>query len=101
MCHTATTLKFLKNVLKFLGYRLKLPMVIYADNQTAIRTFKARQPTIKNKHMDVRFHKTKNAIKRREMKIKYTSTDKNAADLLTKVTHGGHFGRLVQELVRE
>ena len=101
LCHTATTLKFVKNVLTFLGYRLKLPMVIYADNQTAIRAFKARQPTIKSKHIDVRFHKMKNAIKKREMRIKYTSTDKNVADLLTKVPHGGQFGRLVQELVRE
>ena len=101
LCHTATTLKFVKNVLKFLGYRLKLLMVIYADNQTAIRAFNARQPTIRSKYIDVRFHKMKNAIKKKEMKIKYTSTDKNVADLLAKVTHGGQFGRLVQQVVRE
>ena len=94
------TVKFLMNLLKFMRVKLRLPAIIYSDNQSAIQAFKSKMPTKKSKHIDVRFHKIKNSRKRKEVKVKFVASEENPADLLTKVVSKQQFDRLIDRVAQ-
>jgi transposase InsO family protein len=58
------------------------PVHVYEDSQNAIGNAKTVQN--RNKHIDIKFHYVKDAVKRRCIEISYVPTNRQIADILTK-----------------
>jgi len=57
---------------------------INCDNQSAIRFSKDSIYHQRSKHVDIRFHFTREAQEAKEVIVQYIPTDENPADLFTK-----------------
>ena len=60
------------------------PIVMMEDNQGAIALVKNPVSHSKTKHIDIRFHFVREALKNGVIKVKYCPTEKMLADLFTK-----------------
>lgn len=60
------------------------PTCVNFDNQSAVRFNKDSIYNPRSKHVDIRFHFTKEAQEDGEVIVQHIPTDKNPADLLTK-----------------
>jgi hypothetical protein len=58
--------------------------LVYEDNQACIKTAEGDGVTKRAKHIDVRYHVTREAIERGEIILEYISTEDQVADALTK-----------------
>ena len=78
----AQDMLFIKNVLESLSLKVRLPMVLWCDNQGAVDLFNNWNVTGRTRHMAVRY----NFI--RELKgileVRWTATATNTADIFTK-----------------
>lgn len=63
---------------------VKEATVIFCDNQSAIILSKEKMVNQRSKHIDIRFHFSREAQERKQINIQYVPTDKNIADVLTK-----------------
>jgi len=55
------------------------------DNQNAQKlTWKRQQCFDKTKHIDIKYHFVRETLERNQITLKYVSTDKMIADMLTK-----------------
>ena len=72
--------------------------LIYADNQRAINL--ANNPTFqkRSKHINIRYHYTRDLIKQGEIKLAYRSTHDMIADGLTKPLESIKFAQFVDGL---
>lgn len=57
---------------------------LFIDNQSTIKLIKNGVNGKRSKHMDIRFHFIKEKVERNKVEIKYISTDRQIADILTK-----------------
>ena len=58
--------------------------LVYEDNQACIKMAEGDGVTKRAKHIDVRYHVTREAIERGEIILEYISTEDQVADALTK-----------------
>ncbi|CAI7749803.1 unnamed protein product [Closterium sp. NIES-54] len=75
---------YLRRLCEDLGFRQQEPTVIFVDNQSAIALATGEQMSQRIKHMDVRYHWTRKAVRDGVMRPDYFSTAQQAADYLTK-----------------
>ncbi|CAI5480323.1 unnamed protein product [Closterium sp. Yama58-4] len=75
---------YLRRLCKDLGFRQQEPTVIFVDNQSAIALATGEQMSQRIKHMDVRYHWTRKAIRDGVVRPEYCPTAQQAADYLTK-----------------
>lgn len=75
---------WLKSLLKSLRINLNEPIKIFEDNQGCISI--ANNPSChkRSKHIDIKYHFSREQIENKLIKILYISTDKQIADILTK-----------------
>ena len=62
----------------------KIPIPIKCDNQSAISLATNAQTTKRSKHLDVRWHYSREKADAGEIKISYVSTQQQLADIFTK-----------------
>lgn len=74
---------WIRTLMNELGQDLKTIM-IYADNQGAIKLLKNPVFSMRSKHIDVIYHFARERVMRKDITFKYISTDKMVADILTK-----------------
>ena len=67
-----------------LGREHKLPVVLFEDNQSAMKSAGNQEGVTRIKHMDIRFHFVKDVVADKLVKLVYVSTEDQAADCLTK-----------------
>ena len=95
----AKTVKYLRMILKELGYIQHDPTVIYEDNAAAILMANAEKPTIPTRHMEIQYCALQEWVKRKEVVLKYIPTTINCSDVMTKVLgwvlHRRHVGRIM------
>jgi hypothetical protein len=84
MYEAATEIVFLRNLLSELGFSQKGPTVLYEDNESAIHMVNGRGSFHKSKHVNVKFHYTRDLVKKGIVDIVYCPTKKMRADVLTK-----------------
>jgi Reverse transcriptase (RNA-dependent DNA polymerase)/Integrase core domain/GAG-pre-integrase domain len=60
------------------------PVTIFADNQGSIKLAENDSTSKRTKHIDIRYHFTKNAILEGEITLKYCNTTEMVADMMTK-----------------
>ena len=78
---------WLKRFLRELGLKQD-EYVVFCDNQSAMDLSKNAMYHARTKHIDVRYHWLRDVIEAKEIKLKKVHTDKNSADMLTKVVPG-------------
>ena len=80
-----------------LGYEQKESTLIWEDNRAAILVAQQECSSAgRCKHIDIRYRFVAEAIKDRIVRVRYTPTDLNLADLLTKPLACKEFERLVE-----
>jgi hypothetical protein len=67
-------------------------LTIFEDNQSAIKTANNQIHNDRSKHIDVRYHFTRECVEKKQIKIEYCPTNKMIADALTKP-----LGRILHE----
>ena len=81
MSDMVTEIIFIKNTLEFLGIKVELPIVVHvraiylADNATSSNG---------TKHIDTRYHHTRDYVKDGIIKVKFVKSENNDADTFTK-----------------
>jgi hypothetical protein len=84
MCDCAKQVVWFKIMLDELGFPMRCPAPVYADNQGSI--FNASNPTQerRTKHMAVRYHKIREFVEEERIAIFYVPGTENPADIFTK-----------------
>ena len=78
---------WLKRFLQELGLK-QSEYVVFCDSQSSMDLSKNSMYHARTKHIDVRYHWLRVVIEERLMKLKKIHTNKNGADMLTKVVPG-------------
>jgi hypothetical protein len=89
--HATKEVVWLRRLLTELGLNLRPPTVLHVDNQSAIAI--ARNPEFhdRTKHIEVRHHFLRHKVEGEEIRLEYTPTDDQVADVLTKgIVHAKH-----------
>ena len=75
---------WLKSLLTSIGIRVLNPVVIFEDNTGCINI--ANNPTNhkRSKHIDIKYHFTREQLEKGNITIKYVSTGEQQADIFTK-----------------
>ena len=90
---------WLKNLLSEIKFPSSAPATIYEDNQACIKF--AEDPGRfhkRTKHIDIRYHLSRDAVKEGIIRICYCPTTEMLADLLTKALPSPRFNNLVASL---
>ena len=97
LCAEVCEAMYLRNLLRDLGYEQTDSTLIWEDNQAAILVAEQECSSAgRCKHIDVRFRFVADAIKDRVVRVRYTPTDTNMADLFTKPLQQVTFDRLLR-----
>ena len=83
-------------LLKSLGlYSQPDPVVLYGDNEAALKMLVNEGFSDRSKHIMMRYHAIREKIKKGWVQVKYVSTINNVADIFTKgITMSNRFSRL-------
>ena len=73
---------------------LKKPVLIYEDNKSAICITKNHQYHGRSKHIDIKFHFTRDQVSSGNIEVVYCKSEEMIADLFTKPLSGPQFKRL-------
>ena len=87
---------YIRNLLQELGFAQNEPTLVWEDNKACILL--AEQETSsagRCKHIDIKFRFVAEALKDQIVRVRYTPSDMNLADLLTKALPPATFHKLV------
>ena len=73
-----------RQLLDTMGYDMSEPTSIYEDNKAAIAITENSKNHTRTKHIELRYHSTRDYIARKLIEIKYIHTDDMLADVFTK-----------------
>ncbi|KAG2404035.1 Retrovirus-related Pol polyprotein from transposon TNT 1-94 Protease [Vigna angularis] len=80
----ATQAIWMRRMLEAMHQMQDTPTVIHCDNKSAISLSKNPVFHGRSKHIDIRFHKIRELVAKKEVVIKYLPTDEQVADIFTK-----------------
>jgi hypothetical protein len=100
LSEAAREVVYLRGLLGFLGQDVRRPTTIYEDNQGCIDLVNNPVHHPRTKHIDVKWHYTRQVQADGEITVTKIHTDFNHADILTKATTPGTFVRHVTHLMR-
>ena len=78
-----------------LGVAMDSTPVLHMDNRAAISMGENAADSARTKHIEVAHHYLRATVARRVLRLLYTPTDENVADLFTKPLAGAKFGKFV------
>jgi len=82
--HTVQQVKWIRALLKDLGFPQDQPTTVFEDNQACIKMIENETETQRTKHIDIKYHFLKHEQKNGVVKFVYMPTEDNLADLFTK-----------------
>ena len=82
--HAAKVARYLRSVLKDLGFAQENPTILYEDNQAAIAMINQRKPTTRSRHIDVQFFAIQEWRRQGDILMKHIAGILNPADDSTK-----------------
>jgi hypothetical protein len=82
------------HLIKELKRPIKLPMLLYVDNQAAIASIMNETSSSKTKHVDIKHKYIKDLYQHKLIQPSYVATTDMKADILTKIMPGPTFVRL-------
>ncbi len=80
----ATEIVFLRNLLEEIGFKQDSPTLVYEDNMSTIDMAHGKGNFHKQKHINVKYHFTRELVKQKVLQICYCKTEEMVADILTK-----------------
>lgn len=84
ICSTVTELKWFTSLLNELQVLTNPTPILYCDNQSAIAISQNDKFHNRTKHIDIRHHFIRDAIKNKEVELKWIESKEQDADILTK-----------------
>ena len=84
LCSATQEVVWLRRLLKSVGFTQNNPTTMYEDNQGAICLSKKSKDHSRTKHVDVKYHYTREIIEKNIVTLKYCPTGDMIADTLTK-----------------
>ena len=89
LCAAAKEAIFLRNVLDDIGKVVGMsrecrPVTIFEDNQGALALAKNPVHHERSKHIDIKYHFTRECVLNKQIEITYVQSENNVADILTK-----------------
>ena len=84
LSEAARDVSYIRNVLREIQGGMRRATIIYCDNQSAIRSAEMMCATPKLRHVAIRYHYVRNAVKEGEIELRWVESEKNVADALTK-----------------
>ena len=83
--HAAKVAKYLRMVLKELGFEQQGPTILHEDNKAAIDMINSRKPTPRSRHIDIQHFAIQEWKRAGDIKMEYIPTTVNMADQATKI----------------
>ena len=77
-------LLWFKMMLNEMKYNVVLPIIVYCDNQSAIRMIENDVDHSRSKHIDIKYNFIKETVKNEIVKFEWVSTKEQVADIFTK-----------------
>jgi hypothetical protein len=97
LCSEVCEVKYLRSLMRELGLKQAESTLIWEDNKAAILIAENECSSAgRSKHIDVRYKFVAQAITEGSVRVRYTPTDMNLADVLTKAVPLATFERLVR-----
>ena len=84
LCSAAQETVWLRNLLADIGFQQNAPTCVKEDNQGAMCLAKNPKDHNRTKHIDIKFHYTRQLITSKELRLEYVPTGKMVADTMTK-----------------
>ena len=101
-CPTWLPKSFLiKNILEFLGIKVELSIMVMIDNIGAIYLSDNATSSKRTKHIDTRYHFTRDYIEDGVIKVKFVESVDNDADTFTKNTKNEDFVRHTSKYMKD
>ena len=94
LCDAATEIVWLRQLLKDMGFEQDAPTDTFEDNMAAIKIAQGAGTHQRTKHINVKYHFTRQAITDKVMSILYMPTEDMIADILTKELPRAQFEKL-------
>ena len=85
-CTCAVRLTWMRRLMQKLGFEQRQPTVIFEDNTSAIDLAEAPAIGTRSKHIDVKYHKIRELIRNKIIRMIHCRTEKMWADVMTKNT---------------
>ena len=82
-CYSLIVVEWIRNFLDELGLQLQT-VILYDDNQSAVRMINEKNSMHKNKHIDIRLQAVKAVVLTGDVTTHYVQSSENVADILTK-----------------
>jgi hypothetical protein len=89
---------WLRRLLSELGFQQQQPTTMYQDNQACIKLASSEMLSSRTRHIDVKYHFTRNAITHEYIRLEYVPTKSQRADLFTKNLGRDLFNNLCIEI---
>ena len=90
---------WMRSILTELKQKVVTPIIIYVDNQSAITISANDTAHHRTKHIDVRHHFIRDAIKDKIINLQYIKTQEQLADIFTKALPTSTFEKLRDQLI--
>ncbi|MEM7375839.1 MAG: Ty1/Copia family ribonuclease HI, partial [Bacteroidota bacterium] len=84
LSQVACEMKFVHSLLSEMGIKVDTPMIVHEDNQGAIFLAKNEALGQRTKHIDTRYHFTRELIQLGLLNVVYIKSEENMADTMTK-----------------
>ena len=97
LCNEVCETRYLRQLMGELGREQVEPTLIWEDNKAAILIAESECSSAgRSKHIDLRMKFVAQAISEQIVRIRYTPTDFNLADVMTKALAGVKFQRMIE-----
>ena len=90
-----------RRLLADLGFAQTEPTVIYTDSQSALRLAMNHEFRAHTKHIDIKYHYTREQILLQSIRLQYVNTHAQLADILTKQLTPDQFHKLRANLLTD
>ena len=94
----ASECKFASMLIDDMTFGQELPFVVHEDNVGAIFIVNNPQVSVRTKHIDVRYHFTKDMVEDEMLMVKYIPSAENYADVMRKNVTDAIYKRLVPDI---
>ena len=99
MKHGIETLRGIRYKLRMMGVPVDGPSYVFGDNMSVVTNASKPESTLKKKSNAICYHAVREAVAMGEVLVAHVPTQKNLADLFTKVLHGSRHQFLVERML--
>ena len=89
----------LRYKLRMMGVKVDAPTSVYCDNESVFKNASQPDSTLKKKHNAIAYHRTREAIAAKIIRVAWEDGNKNLADVLTKLMPGPKLRSLIGRIL--